>query len=213
MIEYIIWDFNGTVLDDAALCVEIENKQRTARGYAPVTLEDYREHFDFPVEAYYRRMGMDFTTESFADLSREYMAIFQPASLRLPLRPGVREVMQTLTQKGRKHVLLSASQKDNLLEQTDAFGITSLFEDILGLDDIYGKSKIELAVRWFKDNRINPKTAVMIGDTTHDYAVSQAVGCGCILLTGGHNSRARLEATGATVTEDVYSIPGTVLLR
>jgi phosphoglycolate phosphatase len=208
MYDYIIWDFNGTILDDAALCVQTENDLRRPRNLPDITMDFFRENFRFPVIDYYKSIGMSFETESFAELAKLYMAIFQPASLLLPLRSGVRDFIAGQKNKGRKQILLSASQRDNLLEQTNHFGLTGLFDEILGLDDILGMSKIELATDWQKRRNAKPSDMVVIGDTLHDYDVAKALKCACILLTGGHNSRERLQATGAPVLDGIEELAG-----
>jgi phosphoglycolate phosphatase len=134
------------------------------------------------------------------------MKVYQPASLNAPLRAGIKDFIIAQKNKGRKQILLSASQRDNLLEQTGHFGLTPLFDVILGMDNIYGMSKLELAVNWFKNAKINPSHTVVIGDTVHDFEVAEALRCACILITGGHNDRNRLTATGAIVTDNVREL-------
>ena len=206
MFNYCIWDFNGTILDDTDLCVRIENTLRTKRELPETTRLRYQAEYCFPVEDYYKKAGADFKNESFADVAREFMEIYQPASLGISLRAGMISLITALKRQSRKQILLSASQRSNLIEQTNHYGITDLFDDILGLDDIYGGTKVDTALRWFVKNRVTPEYAVVIGDTTHDYEVSQAARCGCLLLCGGHNSRERLLATGAAVMDSVEEL-------
>jgi phosphoglycolate phosphatase len=206
MYGYLIWDFNGTILDDAALNVEITNKFRAGMNMPDISLDFFRENVFFPIHDYYKKIGMFTTYEAFMEAAAEYMAIYQPASLQAPLRAGVKEYITAQKNKGRKQFLLSASQRDYLLEQTNHFGLTGLFDEILGLEDIYCISKLDMAVAWFAKAQINPKDAVVIGDTVHDFEVSEALGYNCILLTGGHNDHKRLAATGALVLDGVEAL-------
>ena len=41
--HHVIWDWNGTLVDDAWLCVEIVNELLTRRGIAPITPSEYGE--------------------------------------------------------------------------------------------------------------------------------------------------------------------------
>ena len=50
--KLLIWDFNGTILDDAELCYVIENELLLERGMKPITREWYLEHFSFPIRDY-----------------------------------------------------------------------------------------------------------------------------------------------------------------
>jgi len=48
---------------------------------------------------------------------------------------------------------------------------------------------------------------VMVGDTQHDAEVAKALGTKCVLYTGGHQSRARLEAVCPNVIDDLAQLP------
>jgi phosphoglycolate phosphatase len=204
--DYLIWDFNGTLLDDAPLCVHIENLLREGYGMPPISLAFFRENMCFPIKDYYLKIGMTFEDESYADMCKRFMAIYQPASLNAPFRTGVIDFIKARQSKNQKQILLSASEKNNLLEQTDYFGITGLFEEVLGIDDILGESKISLALSWLKQKQPKPDRMLLIGDTLHDFEVSQALACDCVLLTDGHNSRQRLHAAGVPVLEDMEQL-------
>jgi phosphoglycolate phosphatase len=206
MINYIIWDFNGTILDDTELCVSVENQLRTENGYPPITVEQYRVWFRFPVIDYYIMAGVSFEKVSYKDLSVKFMDLYQPASLTTPLRRGVREALALFSEQGRTQILLSASQIDNLREQTAAHRIDGYFAKVLALDNILGTTKTDIAVQWFSESRIDANNALIIGDTTHDYEVSQTLGCRCLLLENGHNNRERLFETGAAVVEDMEAL-------
>ena len=63
--KHIIWDWNGTLLNDTWLCVEGINKSLEKRSLQTITEEIYRKVFSFPVEDYYKRLGFDFKKEPF----------------------------------------------------------------------------------------------------------------------------------------------------
>jgi phosphoglycolate phosphatase len=207
MPKTVIWDFNGTVLDDLILCLNILNQMLARRGLPPVSREAYLDRFDFPVIDYYQAVGFDFTHEPYAGLAQEYMAQYQPASFDCPLRRQVEETLAAIRARGIQQVLLSATKRDFLQQQTDYFGLTGCFDQIIGLDDILGRSKMVMARHWFGSQDLAIGDVVLIGDTTHDFAVAQDLGCRCLLLEGGHNSRQRLEATGSPV----YGGPADIL--
>ena len=47
--HHVIWDWNGTLVDDAWLCVEIINELLARRGLAPITPCKYSAVFGFPL--------------------------------------------------------------------------------------------------------------------------------------------------------------------
>ena len=57
-IKHIIWDWNGTLVNDAQLCVDIVNEILSEFDIPPVSFEFYRNNFSFPVRNYYDRLGL-----------------------------------------------------------------------------------------------------------------------------------------------------------
>jgi len=194
--KQVIWDWNGTLFDDATLCVTSMNHLLATRGLALLTPERYQEDFDFPVEQYYRRMGFDFTVESFAQLSDEFIASYEADKLSCKLREGAVEVLETVHRRGIPQAILSASKQSSLEATLVHFGIRHLFGDVLGLEDHHAAGKLEVGVRWIQAQTVDPEEMLLIGDTVHDHELAQATGVDCLLIFSGHQSRARLEACG-----------------
>jgi phosphoglycolate phosphatase len=86
-------------------------------------------------------------------------------------------------------------------------GVFNYFDHILGSLDNLVLGKIERAVDFIKENRINPENCVLIGDTLHDFDTAQAIGCSCVLIPNGHQSKADLLSTGALVLDDIKLVP------
>lgn len=60
MIKHIIWDWNGTLLDDVGLSLEAINIVLARYNLPPLRKERYLEIFTFPVIEYYRELGFNF---------------------------------------------------------------------------------------------------------------------------------------------------------
>lgn len=145
--ELILWDWNGTLLDDVELCVDALNRLLADFGYPQrYDRDQYRAIFGFPIEEYYTRAGFDFSRHSFAELAARYMEIYVPASEVCPLMDGAAEALQAFRSAGLRQVILSASKRDTLCQQVGQRGVTRYFNRLLGLSDIYAKSKVEIGV-------------------------------------------------------------------
>ena len=69
---YVVWDWNGTLLDDAEVCLAVMDRMLVRRGLPPIgDMERYREIFTFPVRDYYALAGLDMDAEPFTDLADE----------------------------------------------------------------------------------------------------------------------------------------------
>ena len=185
--DYLVLDFNGTIIDDVDLCLNILNHLLEERNYKKVSLEEYKHIFTFPIKKYYINAGFDLEKYSFTSISNEFISLYQKASLNCTLYEGINELIDKCNNNRIKVVLLSASQIDNLKEQTDHFGLSEKFEAILGTSNIEAASKVEIGKNYFKDKQ--DKKILFVGDTTHDAEVASAIGADALLITHGHQAR------------------------
>ena len=202
--DLILWDWNGTLLDDAAWCVEVTNRMLARRGLPRMSLEKYRRVFSFPVEDYYRKIGFDLEAESFADLSVEFIGLYGGKERNYTLHRGVPAALDLMDAKGVLQAVLSASEQGNLEAQMAEFGLADRFAAVLGIGDIYARSKLERG-RCFLAQLGRPR-CLLIGDTTHDREVAQALGADCLLLAHGHQCREVLAGAGAPVLENLAEL-------
>lgn len=205
--SHVVWDWNGTILDDAGLCVDIINGLLAARGKPLLTLEGYRAIFRFPVRDYYVDAGFDFSSETFEAVGKEWADEYERRKAECAPRPGVLEVLRGLHERGLGQSLLSAYSQPALEEMAGSYGLKGLFTHIRGLDNIYAPGKVALGKKLISDLGGDGRTVLMVGDTGHDLEVAGAMGADCVLLAGGHQSGSRLAALGARVLER----PGQIL--
>lgn len=206
MIKHVFLDFNGTIIDDVDLCLNLLNEILSNQKKELVDLVKYKNIFRFPIIEYYRLAGIDFSLNSYQELAKWFIAKYQPLSLSCGLYEGVKETIVTLKSKGIKVYVLSASERNNLKEQCDHYGLTEWLDDILGINDIHAASKLELAKCYIKAAGINPNEAIFVGDTLHDYEVAKEVGMGCYLVSCGHQSIEVLKTAGVPIIGSVSDL-------
>ncbi len=209
-IKYIIWDWNGTLLNDVTLCIEAVNRLLAKEGLPMfANKEAYQRVFQFPIIEYYKKAGFDFQKTSFDVLADEYMSYYQPRSLLCTLHEGATEVLENFHKSGYKQAILSASKLENLKEQVNIYDISKYFNYILGLDNIHAHSKAQLAKDFVMNLGIDAHQIVFIGDSVHDSEVAKGAGCNCILIANGHEHKDKLLQVGCPVVDcisDVYQM-------
>ncbi len=206
--KLLIWDWNGTLLDDTACCFEITNAMRRERGMAPLPdLDTYRGLFRFPVIDYYRDMGYTFETESYEAISVDYIARYAAAVGGCTLQQGALETLETVKRMGIPQRILSATGQERLDIETELFGIRSYFIEILGQKDNLAHSKVERGRAYLAKSGIAPQSVLFVGDTDHDYEVASAMGCRVALLSCGHQTRDKLERCGAPILDALSELP------
>lgn len=201
--KHVIWDWNGTLLDDVDECVGVVNGMLSRRGLASLTVERYRELFGFPLIEFYRALGFDLEKESFDVVAREYHESSVERVRYCQLQRGAEEVLTAVAGAGMTQSLLSAYEQERLKEAADFFGVGKWFVAMVGLNDYYAHSKVENGLRWVEQAGYRLDEILLVGDTTHDYEVAQEIGVDCVLLTCGHQVRGRLAECGVRLCDSL----------
>lgn len=192
MYTYCIWDFNGTILDDVALGMKSVNTLLEERGIPVIpSREEYRKKFDFPIVDYYRDLGFNFQTDPYEVLAELWVELYMRDLSTAEMFPDVVKALDFFDSKGIKQTVLSASERSMLVGQLEGLGVADRFVEIMGIDNIYGDSKLALAEDW---RRRHPDDKVMfIGDTTHDLETAEILGADCFIVCAGHQCKERFE--------------------
>jgi phosphoglycolate phosphatase len=204
--RHIIWDWNGTLLDDLDLCVDVMNGLLDRRSLPLLDRARYHRLFDFPVRAYYERLGFDFARDSFEELSVEFISAYDARRWECRLQPGAQTILGSLQAAGLSQSVLSAYRQETLREIVGHFGLTPHFKRILGLDNIYAHSKAELGRNWVAELGLPRGEILLIGDTLHDLDVARAIGVNCVLVACGHHPEARLRSHTDHVLADLSGL-------
>ena len=202
---HLMWDFNGTIFDDAQAGIDAVNKMLAERSLPIIeSRERYKEIFDFPIEEYYRGLGFDFDREPYEYLAPIWVDLYNKNAENATLCPGVRETMERVREIGVEQSVLSACELGMLNRYLCKLGVNGYLCEVMGLDNIHARSKLALAYEWIEKNK--GARVLMIGDTTHDYETAQALGADCVLYAGGHQCRAKLEKCGCPVIDKIEEV-------
>ena len=85
-------------------------------------------------------------------------------------------------------------------------GILHFFGRIYGLSNLYAHSKVDLGHTLLAESGIPTAGTLLVGDTTHDFEVASALGVTCLLMTGGHQSEAKLATCGCPITHSLAGV-------
>lgn len=207
-MRYVVWDWNGTLLDDLSCAIEVTNQLLDEFALPRLTgIDAYHQVFRFPVSRYYADLGFDIAPGgNFESASRRFLELYLEAARNCGLHSGAAQTMAALHEAGVKQVVISASEQGNLTTQLAPFGLDPWLEAALGLGDIYAASKQSIAENWLARVDAAPSQVLFVGDSEHDYEIAASLGARCVLYTGGHQSRSHLESLGAPVVDDLRDV-------
>ena len=193
--DVCIWDFNGTILDDVDVGIFAVNELLLECGLSSIpNRQVYQEHFGFPIRTYYEKLGFDFQKTPYEELAPRWVEKYLRYVKHAQCFSDVRSTLIALREQGIRQIVLSATEREMLLEQLKGLDLLDSFEEVLGLDNIHAASKLSLARDW-RERNPNAR-ALLIGDTDHDIETARAISAECVLIARGHQSKQRLEPLG-----------------
>lgn len=204
--DTLIWDWNGTLMDDADHCVAVLNAMCARRGIPSVSAEHYRARFNFPVIHFYRELGFDLDGEAYHVVSQEFIEGYCAGCEFCPIHPFASEFLQAAADAGWRQIILSACRQDILESLLRGYGVDRFFSRVYGQDGVLAESKESVGRVLMAELKLNPERTLMIGDTTHDHEVAQAMGIRCALLSHGHHATGRLQDCRVPVFSDLPSL-------
>lgn len=207
MPKWIVWDWNGTLLDDVRASVDALNVVLREHHRPPLSQEEYVGQFLFPVKEFYRGLGVEAS-------GFDWDALAESFHLRLLLSHHTRlqqhaeTVLKVCQQAGYRQVVLSALEHGLLEDQLERWQVRNYFDQIVGSDNFDGAAKDRAAQQLHVNGDV-----VMIGDTVHDAEVAAKMGWRILLVACGHQNRQRLIQTGAPVLDALSDIPEWLLVQ
>lgn len=205
-VKAIIWDWNGTLLNDVDICIDCMNQLLVGRNIEPINRQKYLEIFTFPVKDYYEKAGFDFHKEDFEVPAIQFIDLYHKSLNNATLHPSVNYILNFSKSLGIQQYILSAMQHDSLLKSLKSNGIYDFFVQINGIDNHYAHSKVEMGFDLIKKIPFNKSEIVLIGDTLHDENVANELGIKCILIASGHQSKERLDVNGSLVLNKIEEL-------
>lgn len=212
--SHLVWDWNGTLLDDLPIVIEAVNRTIGGFGLSPINEEAYRDHYTRPVRHFYDRLfGRAVADEEWLRLNTGFHDAYFDLAHQVDLAPGAREAMSLVESSGWTQSLLSMSPQDWLDGIVERLGIHDRFESVDGLSGPTGGLKAAHLEVHLQALEIEGSSVVVVGDTPDDVAAARHVGARAILFHGGSHHMEVLEAEGVPIAETVEEAARLALSR
>ncbi|MCB0337654.1 MAG: HAD family hydrolase [Bdellovibrionales bacterium] len=183
---HFIWDWNGTILNDTYLVLEVFNELIGSLGHAPLSLEDYQLLFRHPIIEMYFELGVIRSEEEYMELSHQFHDLYGKRSRECSLHHLVLDCLDCIKLQGKTQSVLSALPQEMLDEIVDHHQLSPYFTSLLGHHSKLADSKIAYGRKWMQRQAFLPQETIMIGDTLHDVEVAEALGIDCLILPNGY---------------------------
>jgi phosphoglycolate phosphatase-like HAD superfamily hydrolase len=210
IVIHVVWDWNGTLVDDLPIVVESVNAALAAIGESPIDDNDYREYFTRPVDQFYvRLLERPISDEEWSTLDRVFHEWYGEALDRVPLTGDALTAISDAEARGWTQSILSMWWETDLTACVERRGLTERMTLVQGNRNDPGGEKAAHLMHHLAMLDVDAASVVMIGDSLDDAAAAGVVGTACVLYDGGSHHRDHLEGAGVPVAD---TLVGAVLV-
>jgi phosphoglycolate phosphatase-like HAD superfamily hydrolase len=199
-MRHVIWDWNGTLVDDLPVVVEAVNESLSGLGEGPIDADGYREHYTRPVRVFYDRLlGRAVTDGEWRQIDGTFHAAYDAGLARVPLTSDAEEAIALVAAAGNTQSILSMWWHENLVPEVARHGLDRSMVRVDGNTKNAGETKERLLTIHLRNLGSTNGDAVMIGDALDDALAALSLGVPCVLYDGGSHHRSELEALDVPV--------------
>lgn len=200
MSGLIVFDWNGTIVDDlerAARATEVVLGRRDGTAFRR---EEFRDRFRLPLGAFFGELGVE--PHDLVDVEAEWNEVM--GERKAPLAAGVPAVLAELRGRGIRLGVVSAAARASVLADARAGGIAEFFDFIQGARADKPAALRELSAA-------HEGWVAYVGDTEYDMASAIAADVHAIGYGGGYRPGERLRQAGASIViEEMSALIGAI---
>lgn len=203
-MPHVVWDWNGTLLDDLDLVIDSVNAALAEYDVEPITPDGYRNHYTRPVVLFYERLlGRPVDDDEWHRLDLEFQSAYRANLPRARLTGDAAAALASVDAIGAPQSILSMFPHEALVRAVSSLRIDSFFSRIDGLRGVRGEQKAQSLARHLEALSVEPGNCVMIGDSLDDAKAGASVGVPVVLYDGGSHHVLELHETGAPVASSL----------
>ena len=171
--DLVLFDWNGTVMDDLQRATDATNHAVAPFGLAPLTTEEFQRGFTLPLREWVTELGIP-ADHAPTVIERWNRAMEAPA----PARASAHAALTALRGRGVTTGIVTAAGPESVRHDLRATGLDGLFD--LVQTSVEDKAACLVALR------PHAGRAIYVGDTAYDIASARAAGFTAVSIGGGY---------------------------
>jgi phosphoglycolate phosphatase-like HAD superfamily hydrolase len=189
----VVFDWNGTLVDDADRALAATNHVLAGFGLDPLDAAAFGARFKLPMRRFFTELGIPDHEQS-AALAAWNRRLMQGAT---SLQPGAAELLARLRALGIPAGVVSAAAEAAVRADAAALGVAPLLAFVAGSVADKPAALAEIAGRV-------PGRMIYVGDTEYDMEAARAAGAIALGLGRGYRPAAALALAGAAAVLDDF---------
>jgi len=195
--DLVIFDWDGTLMDSTTVIAASLQAACGDIGLAVPTDRDARFVIGLGLGDTLKHVAPGLDTDGQRRLTERYRHHFLAREHEAPLYPGVREMLSDLHGNGRRLAVATGKARRGLERALDATGLRPWFEATRCADEGFAKPHPDMLLMLMDITGVEPRRALMVGDTTHDLELAANAGVDAVAVSYGAHDEALLDTRPA----------------
>jgi phosphoglycolate phosphatase len=192
--ELIVFDWDGTLMDSAAMIVDSVQAAARDLGLEPPSEERARHIIGLGLVDALRHALPDLPEDHYGDLVERYRHHYLSRDHELVLFEGAAELVRQLAETGRWLGVATGKSRRGLDRALAHSGLGEFFHGTRCADECHSKPHPQMLEELMAEFAVAPEQTLMIGDTTHDLLMARNAGVDAVAVSYGAHTRAALDS-------------------
>lgn len=183
--DLVVFDWDGTLMDSTGLIAFCLQSACRDIGAPVPTRSDALFVIGLNMVDTFRHVVPDLDEEGRRKLAQRYRHHFLAHEHEAPLYEGVREMLADLHCRGRRLAVATGKARRGLERALDVTGLRERFEATRCADEGLAKPHPDMLLMLLELTGVEPRRALMVGDTTHDLELAANAGVDAVAVSYG----------------------------
>lgn len=192
--ELIVFDWDGTLMDSAAMIVDSVQAAARDLGLEPPTEERARHIIGLGLVDALRHALPDLPEDHYPELVERYRHHYLSRDHELVLFAGAAALVEQLAGLGYRLGVATGKSRRGLDRALQHSGLGDYFHATRCADECHSKPHPQMIEELMEEFAVLPGQTLMIGDTTHDLLMAQNAGVDAVGVSYGAHPRDALES-------------------
>jgi phosphoglycolate phosphatase len=195
--DLVVFDWDGTLMDSTGLISSCLRHACGDIGIAVPAQSDALYVIGLGLADTFNHVAPGLDEEGRRRLAERYRHHFLAREHEAPLYEGVREMLADLHGRGRRLAVATGKARRGLERALEATGLRTWFEATRCADEGFAKPHPDMLLMLLDITGVEPRRAVMVGDTTHDLDLAANAGIDAVSVSYGAHHGELLETRPA----------------
>lgn len=191
--ELIVFDWDGTLMDSAAMIVDSVQSAARDLGLDPPTEARARHIIGLGLGDALRHALPDLPEDHYPELVERYRHHYLSRDHQLVLFAGADALIRQLAENGFRLGVATGKSRAGLDRALAHTGLGELFHSSRCADECHSKPHPQMIEELMDELAVSPAQTLMIGDTTHDLLMAHNAGVDAVAVSYGAHTRDSLD--------------------